>query len=79
MLVDLLASLVCLIMAAKKEWAISMVYLAQLFVVTVYFYTDVVIILYGLKLNLQMPMKLKVPVPMAMIGFGSSLKAEFVH
>jgi hypothetical protein len=51
LVIDLITALVCLIIAAKKEWAVSMVYFTQLLVVTVYFYMDCAVLLTGVKMN----------------------------
>ncbi len=51
---DLLATLVFLILAGKY-WTEACVYLPQIFVVTIYFYTDIYIALQALFLRFRLP------------------------
>jgi hypothetical protein len=53
LVIDLLSALVFLVMAGKQEN--SLAYLSQLFIVTLYFYADVFLIFYMIKLFLELP------------------------
>lgn len=72
---DLITSLVMLIMAGKHE-AMSVVFLAMLFIVTVYFYIDTYFIFWTGKLSFLVSEEFKMLLPKAFLGIGSGFKEE---
>lgn len=74
LVVDCVATIVALAGCGRQE--VPGVYVMQLLIVTVYFYTDIFLFLYGLLFTVKLPVSLRRSVLQALVGWGNSLRMQ---